>query len=326
MPAGALSRLLLHLHEAAFSAPVETAKEALLACLRIAISFDSAIWGSGAEDPPMIFGVAALDFPLDGLIAYGAWQSEDRLRAAASARPGTALRQEDLGPIADHHASPIYGGFCRGAGIEHTLGIADLDSDTRVGELIFLFRGPTSPAFSDSERDLLEQCFPHLLTARRRRMLSAFARPNGKAQPSAGAETPGYAIVDDGGHVHASDHGFGLAMRRAFPGWLGPLLPEPLVKLVGNGASALKAGGQRFELRRGQGRHLLRLADPAAGLLSPAERRVAHLFAQGATSAQVAEQLCLSPLTVRNHVTAIYQKLGIHSKAELARTMARLEG
>ncbi|MGL6043511.1 MAG: LuxR C-terminal-related transcriptional regulator [Sandaracinobacteroides sp.] len=33
----------------------------------------------------------------------------------------------------------------------------------------------------------------------------------------------------------------------------------------------------------------------------------------------------LSPLTVRNHVTAIYTKLGIHSKAELARHMARFE-
>jgi DNA-binding CsgD family transcriptional regulator len=324
MPAGALSRLLLGLHEAAFAAPVETAKEALLARLRTAIPFDAAIWGSGAENPPLIFGVAAVDFPLDQLIAYSTWQSEDRLRAAASARPGTALRQEDLGPIEDHHASPIYTGFCKGAGIAHTLGIAHLDPDTNVGELIFLFRGQASPAYTDAERDLLEQCFPHLLTARRRRMLSAFARPNGKAQPQ--ADTPGYAILDDIGHVHASDHSFGRAVRQAFPGWMGPLLPEPLVKLVGNGAASLKAGDVRFELKRGDGRHLLRLPDPGADRLSPAELKVARLFAEGATSAHVAEQLRLSPLTVRNHVTAIYQKLGLHSKAELARYMARLEG
>ena len=327
MPAGALSRLLLGLHDAAFAAPIETAKEALLGALRAAIPFDAAIWGSGAENPPLIFGIAAVDFPLEQLIAYGAWQSEDRLRAAVSARPGTALRQEDLGPIADHHASAIYAGFCKGAGIAHTLGIADLDAHTNVGELIFLFRGEASPAYTEAERDLLEQCFPHLLTARRQRMLSAFQRAGGKVSHG---ETPGYAIIDDGGHVHASDPAFGLAMRGAFPGWLGPRLPEPLVKLVQTGETSLKAGGTRFDLRRGRdepgGRHLLRLPDPAAGRLSAAELKVARLFAEGATSAEVAEQLGLSPLTVRNHVTAIYQKLGIHSKAELARTMARLDG
>jgi DNA-binding CsgD family transcriptional regulator len=96
--------------------------------------------------------------------------------------------------------------------------------------------------------------------------------------------------------------------------------------LVQTGDTAVKAVGTRFALRRGEGRHLLRLPDPAAGSLSSAELKVARLFARGATSAEVAEQLHLSPLTVRNHVTAIYQKLGIHSKAELARTMARLDG
>ena len=328
MPAGDLSRLLLGLHDAAFAAPIETAKEALLDALRTAIPFDAAIWGSGAESPPLIFGIAAVDFQLDQLVAYSAWQSEDRLRAAVSSRPGTALRQEDIGPIADHHASAIYTGFCKGAGIAHTLGIADLDPHTSVGELIFLFRGETGPAYTDAERDLLEQCFPHLLTARRRRMLSAFHRPNGTPAPP--SDTPGFAIIDDSSHIHASDPAFGLAVRHAFPGWQGPRLPEPLARLLQGADTSLKAGPLRFDLRRGYGeaggRHLLRLPDPAAGSLSAAELKVARLFAQGATSAAVARQLGISPLTVRNHVTAIYQKLGIHSKAELARTMSRLDG
>ncbi len=325
MPAGALSRLLLGLHEAAFAAPVETTKEALLGRLRTAIPFDCAIWGSGAEDPPMIFGIAAVDLPLELLVAYGAWQSHDRLRAAATASPGTALRLEDLTPEEAARQAVLHEGFCRPAGIDHTLGIADLDAKTRVGELIYLFRGPASPAYSDADCDLLEQCFPHLLAARKRRMLSAFAGPNGKPQP-AEADTRGFAIVDDSAHVHASDQAFGQIIHQVFPDWLGPLLPDLLVKLVGNGADYLKAGSVTFNLKRGQGRHLLRIADPAFATLSPAELKVARLFAEGATSATVAERLNLSPLTVRNHVTAIYQKLGIHSKAELARHMARIEG
>jgi DNA-binding CsgD family transcriptional regulator len=326
MPAGPLSRLLLTLHDASFGTPVETVKEALLEALRPAIAFDSAIWGSGAEDPPLIFGIATVDFSLEQLVAYGRWQAEDRLRAACAARPGTALRQEDIGSIHTHHASPIYLGFCRDAGIAQTLGIADLDPATRVGELVFLFRGPGAPAFTDAERDLLEQCFPHMQTARRRRMLAAFGPGNGHLPGADDPDCEGYAIVDDAGHVHASDRAFGVAVRGAFPDWLGPRLPPPLAALAGNGATALKAGGLRFELKRGGERHLLRLLDPGLDPLSQAELRVARMFAQGMTAPQVAARLHLSPRTVRNHLAAIYAKLGFHSKAELARHMQARDG
>lgn len=51
--------------------------------------------------------------------------------------------------------------------------------------------------------------------------------------------------------------------------------------------------------------------------LSPREREVALLYAKGRTSKQIADELCISPTTVRNHVATIYRKLEIGNKTEL---------
>ena len=53
--------------------------------------------------------------------------------------------------------------------------------------------------------------------------------------------------------------------------------------------------------------------------LTPAERRVADLVAQGRTNREVAATLFLGERTVASHLTHIYAKLGVRSRTELAR-------
>ena len=53
--------------------------------------------------------------------------------------------------------------------------------------------------------------------------------------------------------------------------------------------------------------------------LTPAERRVAALVAQGRTNREVAAALFLSERTVASHLSHIYGKLGVRSRTELAR-------
>jgi len=50
--------------------------------------------------------------------------------------------------------------------------------------------------------------------------------------------------------------------------------------------------------------------------LTPREREVLQLVTQGARTREIAAKLYLSPLTVRNHVHRILQKLGARSRAE----------
>ncbi len=59
--------------------------------------------------------------------------------------------------------------------------------------------------------------------------------------------------------------------------------------------------------------------------LSPREREVLHCLAQGHDNHQIAERLCIGEKTVRNHVSSIFSKLGISSRA-LAVVRAREAG
>jgi DNA-binding CsgD family transcriptional regulator len=55
--------------------------------------------------------------------------------------------------------------------------------------------------------------------------------------------------------------------------------------------------------------------------LTPAERRVATLVAEGRTNREVAAELFLGERTVASHLTHIYAKLGVRSRTELARRL-----
>ncbi len=59
--------------------------------------------------------------------------------------------------------------------------------------------------------------------------------------------------------------------------------------------------------------------------LTPAQRQVAELVAEGFTNAEVAERLFVSPETVKAHLSHAYARLGVHSRREV-RAMRKGEG
>jgi DNA-binding NarL/FixJ family response regulator len=52
-------------------------------------------------------------------------------------------------------------------------------------------------------------------------------------------------------------------------------------------------------------------------MLTAREREVLHLAAQGMTSTETANRLCISPRTVEVHRARVMQKLGLHNRTEL---------
>jgi DNA-binding CsgD family transcriptional regulator len=61
---------------------------------------------------------------------------------------------------------------------------------------------------------------------------------------------------------------------------------------------------------------------PSGHDLTPAERRVAELVAQGKTNKEVAAELVVSVHTVESALTQVYRKLEVRSRTELARKLA----
>jgi two-component system, NarL family, response regulator NreC len=71
----------------------------------------------------------------------------------------------------------------------------------------------------------------------------------------------------------------------------------------------------------------LRQADAGSpdrqGMLTPRERQVLQLVAEGYTSAAIAEQLFISPRTVETHRSNLMRKLGLRTPAEVVRYAVR---
>ena len=65
----------------------------------------------------------------------------------------------------------------------------------------------------------------------------------------------------------------------------------------------LEIGGRRGE-------------DPAFASLSPREREILALMTEGLSNNEIAERLSISDKTVRNHVSNLFDKLGVWTRAQ----------
>ena len=68
------------------------------------------------------------------------------------------------------------------------------------------------------------------------------------------------------------------------------------------------------------------LKDRAHDALTPQEDAVSSLVATGLTNREVAAELFLSVKTVQFHLTRVYAKMGIRSRAELAAARSTDDG
>ena len=87
-------------------------------------------------------------------------------------------------------------------------------------------------------------------------------------------------------------------------------------------AAFLECGAPRLADRAASELRRLGLRVPRAGArtgtLSAREQEIAELVGSGRTNRQIASELHLSESTVENHLSRIYRKLGISSRAALA--------
>jgi DNA-binding NarL/FixJ family response regulator len=80
---------------------------------------------------------------------------------------------------------------------------------------------------------------------------------------------------------------------------------------LGLEVSELRASGERARRR----------IPDTADQLTPQERQVVALVAEGVTNREAAAALFVSPKTIETHPSHIYRKLGLRSRAQLARRL-----
>lgn len=196
-----------------------------------------------------------------------------------------------------------------------------------------IYRGDARPAaWDDEDLQFLQGAVDHIFLA-----VQASQRREGTADRAA-------LLVDPSGFAYLGLEASEGLLRSVWPGWTGERLPGPLRRMLQRpGTVTLKGEGVVVSCENDGN------ADHASGLvrlrlsaiadldrLTRREREVALLLAAGATHKQAALALGSAPATIRNQTQAIYDKLGIRSRAELAgavlragappdRTHARLE-
>ena len=112
----------------------------------------------------------------------------------------------------------------------------------------------------------------------------------------------------------------GETLRAGFAGYLTKDTPlTQFVAMIEAAAAGEVVIPQRFAaaavgVRTAEERHASLLAEQ----LSPREREVLSLLAEGAGSDEIAQRLSVSPNTVRTHVQSILTKLQVHSRLEAA--------
>jgi DNA-binding CsgD family transcriptional regulator len=86
-----------------------------------------------------------------------------------------------------------------------------------------------------------------------------------------------------------------------------------------------RAGGRIVVVQGAEGSLIVRATDAAllleeeqSSLLTPREREVLALVGDGKTNAEVADELWISPGTVRRHLENVFAKLGVHTRTAAA--------
>ena len=316
------------LYRGVFTLPFEVFKESTLRSLKPLLRFDAGVWGSGIHSTNEMLSLSFVNQSIASLMEYAArWQPQDFVRAAAVAQPGRGVRNEDVMSLEAYHRTAIYLEYARPAGIEHALGIVERDETTDLAEIVFLFRENPADPFTEDDVALLEYLSPHLVSAWRQRQIAHHLQAAADGNAAGFHEADGYAVADGAGIVHAAGEDFCIALRRAVPTWQGPTVPSELKPLLDDDHTSMVLGDSEFRVRRTHGMHLLAVAPRSGALgLTPAEVRVARLYADGITQRALAARLGLSASTVRNQLSSVYSKLDVHSKVDLVRVLNRLRG
>ncbi len=201
----------------------------------------------------------------------------------------------------------------------HTLATLTRGPITELASAICLYRADAARPYSERDRGLFQALVPHLVALYDRsriQYLTEIPFPERERNRRAAA------IVDGEGMLHGANAPFVTLLLSESPQWHGPILPRDMV-------AAIRATGRSAVLTRVVAKatavndlFLVSLREIApCDDLSEREWDVAVAFGDGMSHKDVARRLGIAPSTVRNHLSAVYAKLGVSNKAELVNAL-----
>jgi len=293
--------------------------------------FTSAI----SEDPLIEAAPAFLANELDG---------HDVNRFIDLAAGSDLVRTLDEATRGDRDSSARHAAIMRPLGLGDELRVA-LRTRQACWGVMCLHRQAGATGFSSQERDIVARIAPHVAEGLRRALLAGHARDS---YPALGH---GVVILDASGSV--------TSVNDAAERWLAQIpesdwpsscqLPLPLLVAAGHAGAAPERPATTLRLRTvhgdwlsvhasplhgsGERSTVLILEEPGPGELvsliltshgvTGAQTRVVSLVLRGYSTKQIVGQLAISQYTVQEHLRAVFDKLGVRSRQELAAALMR---
>jgi len=312
-PIEQLSACVLQLSQVARKVPASEFLSHAVVVLREVIGFSSGWWGL-ATDPdkskiPSIYQAEYLDLPANFASDWRAIAEVDDFGRDIRNHAGQVQRFA----IDEAEEIPaVLAKFDSLHGLHKGMGVTIDDASTGHVFFIVVYRGASDFRFGDDEAVM----FLHLL----RHTIQLWHHGLQDALLKASTEDISHAALArlNGRLVYAGPALCELLYAQ-WPEWDGITLPaEVITRFKGlpcnlrlsDGAINISARGELIWLVRAS-------SSPATPLLSPRERRVAHLFAGGHSYKEIARLLKLSPATVRTYLRDAYVRLGVRNKVQL---------
>jgi DNA-binding CsgD family transcriptional regulator len=247
----------------------------------------------------------------------------DVLGYEAFSRMGNTLNAPLTDPAWRARVHPDVMAHINRFGMVHTLTTISAVPVLQLVSTISFYRADPERPFSDAERQLKQNLIPHLVETWNTNRLAFTHSPGNREIQLHRAR----AIFDKLGVLHNASRNFDVLMHAEWPDWQGPLLPPVLPDTLSDEGTHQYTGKNIVATSRALNDLFLLSIRKKSVVddLSPRELGVAKLSGQGKDFREIAEELHLAPATVRNHLQAIYTKLGVNNKVEMARLILEAE-
>jgi DNA-binding CsgD family transcriptional regulator len=313
-------QFLLALHRASREEPIGSFQDRAFVALQALIPFDGAFWlRAGMENGAVrVYGHHTFRLAPGLREVWTPLEERDVLGRAAFAALGRTVNATARDVVTDRE---VLERVVEAFGLEHAMATCLVDPLTSLISAVTVIRGAAGPRFSEEERRLKERLTPHLVEAYGTRRLIHLMETRHR-DPGSGYAT---AACDGEALLHVASKDFLALLRAEWPAWQGPTLPSALAAFLDGGKPYRGAG---IVVRYEPVNELIwlraRKRRPADDL-SAREAEVARLSAAGQSNKEIAQTRGVSPFTVRNQLSAIYGKLDLSTRAELAVQVTELD-
>ena len=319
-----VSTFLLELYRQARRMRHQTFQSWAFAELRGLVHFDSAFWyrwstGPGASPLHASYLFQQPQTLLEEYFSRELWREDVVYHRAVTAPAGTAIYASR-----DDYTSESMRDFLRRFNQEQVLTIAYFQEIPQIAAGISLYRSAQSRPYDGVDASTVELVGAHFIDAWRENWLAELLR-----SASSRGQLPEFSLavlMPDGIMSEAQDN-FGRLMHSEWPKWHGPWMPKAVTEHFARQSAPWKGDAITIYQRVQEDSTKLILVRHAHLLdtLAPRKRSVAVLVAQGVSQAEIATRLSISPSTVNNYLSEVYDHLDVHDKVLLSNIVTALE-